>query len=305
MRLIVILILVVGVSMLSYAVATNTLLRPTTSLTSHIEMGLTELYVSNLTISRDFYQKLVGLDKLTESQDEVTLGYQDRPVIRLIASSKSPAPRGSAGLYHTAIVFTSRAVLAQTLERILNQSPGFFVGSSDHLVSEAFYFVDPEGNGVELYFDKDPQTWQWHNGRIQMGSSYIDPYAYIASYGGVSADPSKKMGHVHLRVGSIDQAKLFYVDALGLTITAETPGAVFVSDGKYHHHLGLNTWESAGASVRPDSLGLKSVELKVAQQSDLKHLETRLKKQQLPYEATDTQLSLRDPWGNLIVVSVL
>lgn len=274
-------------------------------LSQQLEMGETVLHVRDLETMVNFYKDLVGLDVLAQTDTEVTLGFESDRVITLIASpTVALPPIGSSGLYHNAIVFESRAVLAQTLDRILSRNSYYFSGSSDHKVSEAFYFTDPEGNGLELYFDKDPSTWQWKNGQIMMGSSYIDPADYIEKYGMVSDTPAKKMGHVHLKVGNIEQAESFYVTALGLTITAKTPGALFVSDGKYHHHLGLNVWESQGSGPRKESLGLKSLEIFVADQKDIRRLEKRLKEQSIEYIAEESSLTVNDPWNNQIIVKV-
>lgn len=305
-------ILILGVLILGMTLIATTALRSNSlfnwtsdTLTSHLEMGVTELNVRDLEVMTAFYTDLVGLDVLTQDDTQVTLGYHQRPIIGLQATSElQPAPMGSAGLYHTAIVFESRAVLAQTLRRMLEQGASYFAGSSDHLVSEAFYFTDPEGNGLELYFDKDPEGWQWRNGQVQMGSRYIDPIEYINQYESVSAPPVKKMGHVHLRIGDIEQAKAFYVTGLGLTITSERNGALFVSDGTYHHHLGLNVWESAGAGVRQPSLGLRTVELLVATQSDLEGLKKRLTQAEIAFESDDNQVRVSDPWGNNLMIGV-
>ncbi len=276
------------------------------TLTSHLEMGATELYVQDLETMTTFYEDFVGLQRIGGQEGSVVLGSQERSILRLISSpERQPAPPGSAGLYHTAIVFSSRANLAHTLARMLEHVPFTFQGSSDHIVSEAFYFIDPEGNGLELYFDKDASGWQWRNGQVQMGSRYIDPRAYIAEHGVASGEPHKKMGHIHLRVGDLEQAKMFYVTHLGLVITNESAGALFVSDGKYHHHFGLNVWESNGAGVRSPSLGLGRVEIFVQEKTDLTALQARLTKAKIPHDFADTVLTANDPWGNTIVVGVL
>jgi catechol 2,3-dioxygenase len=265
-----------------------------------IEMGATELNVHELTVMKKFYQELVGLEILSESKSEVRLGYSEREILNLQQTPElQPASPGEAGLYHNAIVFESRAVLAQTIERILITESSYFVGSADHLVSEAFYFSDPEGNGLELYFDKDPDTWQWRDGKIVMTSIYIDPKEYIDSYSQLTDTPAKKMGHVHLKVGSISEAKVFYVDALGLTITAEMPGALFVSDGKYHHYLGMNVWESRGAHKRLETLGLKSFEIKLGS-SQFGPLRDRLAVNKIQFAENGSVITTSDLWNNEI-----
>lgn len=275
-------------------------------LTAHLEMGVTELSVRDLAEQQTFYEELVGLQVLSKSASIVTLGHDQRPVIRLIQeSSLSSASLGSAGLYHTAILFESRTALAQALERIAQSMPGLYQGSADHLVSEAFYFGDPEGNGVELYFDKSASSWQWQNGEVVMGSQYIDINQYIQQYALTSGSPVSKMGHVHLKVGSIPEAKKFYHDVLGFRVTSERSTALFVSDGQYHHHLGMNVWESSGAGPRSASLGLKSVAMMLDSTADLERLQQRLTQAGIAYEEQQDELVVLDPWKNELRFTVL
>lgn len=273
-------------------------------LSSKIEMGVVELNVANLELQKNFYEDLVGLEIISETDSVITLGYQSREVIRLIHTPDlSLFPRNSAGLYHIAILYESQATLAQVLAKILQTDPVRFEGSSDHLVSEAFYFNDPEGNGVELYFDRDPSTWQWDNGKVVMGSQYIDPQDYINAYSQVSAKPVKKMGHIHLQVGDISEAKKFYVDILGFSITSEMPSALFLSDGYYHHHIGMNVWNSEGSGKRNDTLGLKSFTILLSDIADIEALENRLNEVKINYEEIENGITVQDPWGTMITFS--
>jgi len=271
-------------------------------LTSHLEMGVVELTVNDLEKQKHFYQNLVGLSVLNEASDSIVLGYENRPIVKLNEDKSLPFPAThSAGLYHSATVFETRSALAQALLRILTDSPQLYTGSADHLVSEAFYFNDPEGNGVELYFDKDPSTWTWNNGQIEMDSVYIDIKDYILEHGQTSASLDKKMGHVHLKVGSIAEAKRFYVEVLGFRITAEMPTALFVSDGQYHHHLGMNVWESHGSGQRQPTLGLGSFVMMLDKKSDLDNLESRLNKSGIDFKKSDHQIIVFDPWLNQLI----
>lgn len=274
-------------------------------LSSKIEMGVVELNVANLELQKNFYEDLVGLEIISETDSIVTLGYQKREIISLIHTPDLPIfPRNSAGLYHIAIFYESQATLAQVLAKILQTDPVRFEGSSDHLVSEAFYFNDPEGNGVELYFDRDPSTWQWNNGKVVMGSQYIDPQEYIQTYSPMSAKPVKKMGHIHLQVGDINKAKKFYVDTLGFSITSELPSALFLSDGHYHHHIGMNVWNSEGSGKRNDTLGLKSFTILLSETADLEAIKNRLDEENINYEKSENGITIKDPWGTLITFSL-
>ncbi len=294
-----------GLTWLNKVIKQTPILQVESKLTSHLEMGVVELLVNDLEKQRYFYQTLVGLSPLEEQEKSLTLGYENRPIIKLIEDKNKPFPAiNSAGLYHTATVFESQSALAQALLRILTKSSELYSGSADHLVSEAFYFNDPEGNGVELYFDKSPSTWIWNNGQVEMDSVYIDVKEYILKHGQTSATLAKKMGHVHLKVGSISEAKRFYVDILGFRITAEMSTALFISDGQYHHHLGMNVWESGGSSERKPSLGLGSFVLMLDKQSDLEKLESRLIKFSVKFEKKDNKLIVFDPWLNQLIFTV-
>lgn len=274
-------------------------------LTAHLEMGPSALNVRDLSQQTEFYSEVVGLQVLEQSEDETLLGWNERPVLHLYGSSLPDFPRTSAGLYHTAILFASRSELAHAVQRVVQQRPELFSGTSDHIVSEAFYFSDPEGNGLELYFDKDPAGWVWRNGRVQMGSSYIDPLRYIETFRDEGGSPEKKMGHMHLQVGNITDAKKFYVDVLGMAITSEMPSALFVSDGKYHHHLGMNTWESLGAGPRTETLGLRSFEMWVEKEEDLEKLKSRLGQAESEFAEMENGVSVQDPWGNVVRLKVV
>lgn len=279
-----------------------------TLLSPEIEVGQVHLNSAKKTAMVAFYRDLVGLEIISETSQKIVLGFKNKAIITLhLTTELQPAAAYSAGLYHNAILFTTQSGLAVTLKRILQNGRHFFSGSADHHVSEAFYFTDPEGNGLELYFDRDPQTWQWHQGQVVMSSTYIDPRQYIAEH--ADNDENKKMdeitmGHIHLKVGSIQSAREFYVNVLGLVVTAEVPGALFVSDGKYHHHLGLNVWESQGASIRTESLGLRSVELLVQSNSDINRLAERLAAAGIAFSREDQALIFFDPWGNVLSVKV-
>jgi len=179
-------------------------------------------------------------------------------------------------------------------------------------VSEAFYFTDPEGNGVELYFDRDRSTWSWTHGRIEMATIFLDPNGYLREHlteQGADAAASgtglgsAAVGHVHLSVGDIASAREFYVDRLGFETTADGwPGALFVSAGGYHHHMAMNTWSSAGAGRRGLALGLGKVEILVPTADDLGELGERMSHYRVETRDTGDRLAFDDPWSNLVEV---
>src|SRR3546814_6783862 len=167
----------------------------------------------------------------------VTRGRAGTPVVVLRHEpSLRHAPAGSAGLFHTAILFDSQAALAAALYSVATRAPGSFTGSADHLVSQAFYFTDPEGNGVELYWDRDRTEWSWVHGQVEMATLFLDPNAFLREHltetaaAGERDRAAASVGHVHLSVGDIAAARAFYVRALGFDQTLDYGGsALFVS----------------------------------------------------------------------------
>lgn len=269
-------------------------------------MGAVELLVSDLDAMTAFYQQAVTLDVLDQSGATVTLGRPGTPIITLRQERDLPGPdRRGAGLYHTAILFKDQPALASAVASVAQRAPGVFEGSADHLVSEAFYFHDPEGNGLELYRDRPREQWSiGPDGIIAMGVDPLDPNAFLRTWLSPDAPaPEGTIGHVHLQVGDIGLARSFYVDILGFDVTTEIGTALFVSAGGYHHHIGVNTWNSAGAGPRAASLGLGDVRITVPARADIEALADRLRFHNIP--TSDDGLSLRfaDPWGTHLTIT--
>lgn len=254
-----------------------------------MQFGKVSLNVNNLEQMQEFYADVLGLE--------------DNSVVELIhRPDLSQALPNDAGLYHLAIVHETQAGLAQTLDSVLAKTPHLFHGSADHLVSEAFYLNDPEGNGIEIYFDRPRDTWQWNDGQVVMATLPLDPRQYIYDHLTDIQQPDKRIGHVHLKVGDIAQAKEFYVDTLGFDITFALPTALFVSRDGYHHHIGLNTWHSLGAGVRGETVGLVQVEMSLPQQA-FDSLQQSLNTSNIEIVEENNTLSFSDPWGNRFVVT--
>jgi catechol 2,3-dioxygenase len=271
-------------------------------LSSNFLMGVVEINVKNLQLQKNFYNKSLNLDIIDENSQKVVLGNNNKPLLILHREdSLSQSQAGDAGLYHFAVVYSSRGDLARTVYRILKDESHYFTGSADHLVSEAFYFSDPEGNGIELYYDRDQDTWKWENGRVQMAALYIDPEEYISRYIVLEEKNTEtKIGHIHLKVGDIERAKEFYVYTLGFEITAEMPQALFISVGGYHHHIGMNTWESYGATERNESHGLKIFEFIFSDIREIESVKERLNDNHIHYSEDKKSVEFEDPWKNKI-----
>ncbi|MPV36763.1 VOC family protein [Georgenia subflava] len=273
---------------------------PASVIDADTRMGGVELAVADVDAMRSFYTSSLGLEVLSESDGAVALGADGQEIIRLVAADGPSTSPADAGLYHAAILYPDGPALARALVGMFSTAGHLYGGSADHAVSEAFYFSDPEGNGLELYIDTPRQDWVWDDGQVQMGSAPLDPNAFISEhlYGTTSGEVTT--GHVHLKVGDLDAARDFYVDLLGFAVTAESDGALFMAAGGYHHHLAVNTWTSAGAGERPATLGLGSFTVMVPAQADIQDAAARLDAAGYEYMTVDGGLVLDDPWGTTV-----
>ncbi|MCC3302334.1 VOC family protein [Arthrobacter sp. zg-Y895] len=284
-------------------------------LPADLAMGTVMLKVGDLAKVSAYYCGALGLEIVAEADGGQYLGRGSVPVVHLAPAPGLQVPsRGEAGLFHTAILFETQADLAATVASAARYDPSAFVGSADHLVSEAFYFTDPEGNGIELYYDKPRETWDWdrtETGReVRMASLPLSPQAYFrnhlteAALDGLSAADAA-VGHVHLQVGDTETAAAFYVDTLGFERTAGFHGqALFVSAGGYHHHMAMNVWNSRGAGPRRDTLGLGEVLISVPTADDVAGLADRLRVAGISSHSTGAELRFEDPWRNRLRVAV-
>ena len=282
-------------------------------------MGRVSLDVADLAAQTAFYRDVLLLDVRAEHGSEVELGRGEETLVTLRHHPELPrGERRSAGLFHTAILHADRAALAATLASVAVTTPELYTGAGEHLVSQAFYLDDPEGNGIELYWDRPRDEWRWQDGKVVMDTRYIDPNAFIAEHltdaarDHLSTAPDRRVGlagldatvgHVHLKVGDAELAKRFYVDLLGFELTAEAPGAVFVAAGGYHHHMAMNTWRSAGVGLRAPSLGLGRVDISLPTAADVAQAAARLRSAGSQLRDTGAAVELDDPWGNLVRLS--
>jgi len=273
-------------------------------------MGAVTLRVADLETMTAYYRDAVRLTVLADVAGTVTLGRGPKPIVILEhAPELRHATPHQAGLFHTAVLFETEADLAASVYEIAQRHPGTFTGSADHLVSKAFYFTDPEGNGVELYWDRDRAEWSWTHGRVEMNNLFLDPNNYLRDHLdpvalAAAEERPASVGHVHLCVGDLPSARSFYVDQLGFETTAEWQGqALFVSAGKYHHHMAMNTWNSAGAGRRRATLGLGLVRIKLPSDDDLGALGERLTRHHVPVADDGQTVRFEDPWANRIEIS--
>jgi len=273
-------------------------------------MGAVTLNVADPDAMTSYYRDAVGLDLISQAGPRTTLGRGGRAIVILehTPALKHAAPH-EAGLFHTAILFDTQEALAAAVYSVAQKHPGRFTGSSDHLVSKAFYFDDPEGNGVELYWDRDRSEWSWAHGALEMGTIFLDPNRFLQEHmteralagAGFGA---AQVGHVHLSVGDTASAAEFYVSKLGFERTVEMPGqAVFVSAGGYHHHMAMNVWNSKGAGRRQRTLGLGQIDIVVPTGDDLGELSERMRHYGVEARDDGQTVAFDDPWANVIRVT--
>jgi catechol 2,3-dioxygenase len=269
---------------------------PTT--TSPLSIGRVTLTVHDLDAVSAYYQRAIGLHLLTTDADTVRLGVGATVLLELRrdSSARRRSPR-EAGLFHTAFLLPSRGDLGRWL-RSATEARADIAGASDHLVSEAIYLSDPEGNGVEVYADRPASAWRWRDGSVQMATEPLDVEDLARAAGGEpwrGVPDGSVVGHVHLQVGAIEPAETFYAGILGLDVTCRYPGATFYAAGGYHHHIATNVWNSRGAGPRAyPSTGLADVEIVL--QPGLRDAVASRSGRPANAPASDA-LSLRDPWG--------
>lgn len=274
-------------------------------------MGPVTLDVADLDGMTAFYRDVITLQVISEDGPVVTLGRGSVPIVILRHSPElQHAAPGSAGLFHTAILFPTQTALAAALASVAQKAGHLFTGSADHLVSQAFYLDDPEGNGIELYWDRDRTQWSWVHGQVEMATLYLDPNTFLREHLTPEAletpgTGDAVVGHVHLSVGDTRSAKEFYVDRLGFDTTAELGNqALFVSAGGYHHHMAMNVWNSRGAGRRFPTLGLGQVDIELPTSDDVGELTERMRHFGVQSADDGRTLTLEDPWANQIRVTV-
>ncbi|MCL6709580.1 VOC family protein [Pseudomonas sp. R2.Fl] len=278
------------------------------ALTRPAHVGQAHLVVSDLPAVSQFYQSMLGLRPIEEGKSGAVLGAGETPLLTLTTEGDVVrAPRNAAGLFHNAFLMPNRRELAHWLAHAVGQGVRLD-GASDHLVSEAIYLSDPEGNGIEVYADRPVDAWTFHSdGTVEMATHRLDLQALYDSapkgdWAGMADGAA--MGHIHLQVGDIPSADRFYEGVLGLKKMAHYPGASFFASGSYHHHVAANIWNSRGATTRAGHMsGLKGYSIRF---NDPAALDTALKTLdalEIPVERTAEGHALKDPWGIGITLS--
>jgi catechol 2,3-dioxygenase len=276
------------------------------------EIGPVALTVADLSASSAFYEQAIGLRPLPGAEDRTRLGAGETAVVELFGDRDAPPrPPGTTGLFHLAILVPSRLELARALRRVANAGRRFG-GASDHLVSEALYLQDPEGNGIEIYRDRPRDEWPMEHGELRMDTIPLDLQGLLLELPGAGEEADQpiaagtRIGHVHLNVADLAAAEEFYVGTLGFEVTVRGyPQALFVSAGGYHHHIGLNTWAGEGApSPPPSARGLRWFEILLPTPEALTEVEERLAAAGIEARQDERGLRLSDPSGNALLLRV-
>lgn len=254
-----------------------------------IQIGQVALIVNDLDRVGDYYQSVIGLERLSGSGEALVLGAGGQPLVELRRDRAARHRPREAGLFHTAFLLPDRRVLGAWLRHVADRQIALD-GASDHLVSEALYLRDPEGNGIEVYADRPRSSWQRSGDQVRMDTIALDLNGLLdaADAPWTGAPDGSVIGHVHLQVGNVAEAEAFYMNRLGLERSAHVFGASFFATGGYHHHLAGNIWNSRGAGQRSaDATGLAEVVLAA----------------DAPALAALGQSDFSDPWGTRIRVS--
>jgi catechol 2,3-dioxygenase len=277
------------------------------SLPAATRMGPVHLTVSDLDRSLAYHTDAIGLEVLERGGGTAVLGADSTELLVLVEEPGAAPAHPSTGLYHFALLVPERPDLARFLAHAARDRVPL-VGLSDHYVSEAIYLRDPDGHGIEVYWDRPREVWEGRVGSTlttvpldveSLLSELDDPET--AAFDGLPA--ATTMGHVHFKVAAIPAAVEFYRDVLGFDLMAQLGAqAAFLSAGGYHHHVGANTWDSAGAAPPPPrsaALRHATIVLPGADERDA----ALARVGQEPEDTPDGPL-IKDPSGNALVLAV-
>ncbi|MBM4763022.1 VOC family protein [Bacillus sp. B15-48] len=273
-------------------------------------IGHVNVKVENLQRSIEFYKNVLGFDILEQTASTAKLTTEGKTSFLSLEQPEDVVPKQgrTTGLYHFAILLPAQSDLANIVVHLANK--GIRFGSSDHLVSEALYLHDPDGNEIEIYRDRAPNEWNWNGGEVEMA---VDPLGFENLLKHATPDkpwqrmPAETvMGHIHLHVSELNKTEEFYVKGLGLDVVNRYgTQALFLSYGKYHHHVGVNTWNGVGAPApSKNSVGLESFTLIFDNEEAREQAVTNLKQIGAEVLEENNHFITFDPSGNAIVLAV-
>lgn len=278
-------------------------------LPAETHIGQVRLAVSNLDRSVKFYEQQLGFKMHQRQNGMAVLGAGGPDLLTLVEEPGEKRVEGTTGLYHLAILTPSRQALARSIRR-LAETQTSIQGVADHLVSEAIYLADPDGNGIEIYRDRPRSEWPYVDGNLRMASDPLDLDGILGELADrdepwTGLDPATVIGHVHLHVRDTAEAERFYCDVLGFDLmTRFGRSASFISAGGYHHHLGVNVWAGVGAPPPPpDAVGLRWFEIALPDSEALHGVAERVQSAGFAYSVREDGVLLRDPSQNGILLT--
>ena len=265
-----------------------------------------EIKVSNLQRSLKYYQEVVGFKVLAEEAKRATLTADGQTALVTIVQPETvEAKTGlTTGLFHFALLLPTRRDLANIITHF--RQNGIQFGASDHDVSEALYLNDPDNNGIEIYIDRPEEHWTWTSDQVHMVTEPLNIPAILAEatgeWNGLPADTV--MGHIHLSVSNLAATEQFYTKGLGFdVVTRYGAQALFISTGRYHHHIGLNTWYSENApKLGENQVGLKTYSLFLDNEAQAANMKENLQAIGAPVIDFDGGFQTEDPAGNTILL---
>ena len=270
-------------------------------------LGCVHIKVSDLERSLSYYQRSLVFELHRQDGNTVFMGAGAEDLLLLTELPGARRVNGRTGLYHFAILLPSRGALAKALLN-LKETGTRIDGAADHLVSEALYLSDPDGNGIELYRDRPRSDWQYEGKFLKMTVDPLDVSGLMAEVDGrgrqwVGLPEGTRLGHMHLHVSHLQQAEDFYSKIIGYDVMFRMHGsASFLSAGGYHHHLGINTWNGVGAQPPPsDAVGLLDFTVNLVDQQQVSDLAARLELAGIEYKRHAEGLQVQDPSENVML----
>ncbi|MFS0575720.1 VOC family protein [Sporosarcina sp. 179-K 3D1 HS] len=272
-------------------------------------IGQVNLKVENLERALAFYQDIIGFQIVNQTERTANLSADGKTVLLSLEQPEKVVPKQgkTTGLYHFALLLPNRSDLANIVFHFIDK--GVPIGSSDHLVSEALYLSDPDGNGIEIYTDRNPAVWQWKNEEVAMTVDPLDFQDLLSTgkqgeWNGLPA--GTVMGHIHLHVSELQRSEEFYSKGLGFDVVNRYGGqALFMATGKYHHHIGLNTWNGVGAPApAANSTGLESFTLMLPNEEKRNQVIEQLTRIGAQVIKENDSFYTVDPSGNRIALQV-
>ncbi|WP_394239165.1 VOC family protein [Niallia oryzisoli] len=273
-------------------------------------VGHVKIKVEKLERSIKFYEEVLGFHVLEQTTSSAKLTADGKISILSLEQPENVVPkqRGTSGLYHFAILLPERSDLANLVVHF--RENGIRFAASDHLVSEALYLYDPDGNGIEVYADRDPSGWSWVGNEVEMTTIPLNIEnlltSQVAGKSWRGMPEGTVMGHIHLHVADLEKAEELYVKGLGFAVVNRYAGqALFFSNEKYHHHVAVNIWNGVGVPIPPDnSVGLKSFTLIFANEEARQDAIDTLKKVGAAVTEENHTFITHDPSGNTIELAV-